>query len=152
LPDPADTRGLLQEQSDTIAETMTGVLAGVEGIDPARRGVTAGEIIERVYRNPPADGADWLPGLRSALDALLPRADARALGYRLRSFRRRVFGGRFLDRVGDGENGVRWAVFTAGEFQQQRPDGGGPPRADDPGDTGDDSRKVDHWRDQMLPD
>jgi hypothetical protein len=42
------------------------------------------------------------------------------LGNRLRSYRRRVFQGRFIDKVGKEHQAVRWAVFPADQFWDRR--------------------------------
>lgn len=83
-------------------------------VDPDGRGVTAAQVIERVYGKPPDPDTD---DLRDALDTLLPRPDGRALGYKLRHHRRRVFGGLYLDHAGGHHgSGTRWAVFTKDRF------------------------------------
>jgi integrase len=107
LPDPGETRGELQERSDTVAESMTGLLIGLEQLDPRRRGLTAADIIDRGYKNPPAGRPAWWYGLRAALDALLPRADARVLGYKLRSFRLLIESPVYIAKYRDGHGVVR---------------------------------------------
>jgi hypothetical protein len=117
LPDPAAGRLELQERSDATAEAMGALLAGWLRLDPHRRGLTAGEVVERVYKRPPDQAEDWHADLRAALDVLLPRPDGRLLGYTLRSHRKRVFKGLFLAHTGGSDrNGTRWAVYPAAEF------------------------------------
>jgi hypothetical protein len=116
LPDPGETRLLLQEQADVAAESMSTLLACLEQIDPQRCGLTAAAIIENA-RNPPISGPDCYGDLRDALEALLGKLDARALGNRLRSYRRRIFQGRFIDQAGTQQRAARWAVFPASDFR-----------------------------------
>jgi hypothetical protein len=118
LPDPAQTRLQLQEQADTSAESMGVILACLQQLDPERRGLTAAEIVHRAFPRDQSTllGQEHLVELRAAVEALVGRADARALGYRFRAFRRRIFRGRFLDKVGEEHQAVRWAVFPATAF------------------------------------
>jgi hypothetical protein len=118
LPDPAETRALLQDRSDVAAGAMAVVVREWHRVDPDGRGVTAAQVVERVYGKPPCPGTE---DLRDALDALLSRPDGRALGYKLRHHRRRVFGGRYLDHAGGHHgSGTRWAVFTKDSFAAGR--------------------------------
>jgi hypothetical protein len=116
LPDPGETRLLLQAQADVAAESMAVVLACWEKLDPERRGLTAAEVIHLLYKQPPESPPDYHADLRDALEALLGRPDARGLGNRLRSYRRRVFQGRFIDQAGTEQRAARWAVYPATEF------------------------------------
>ncbi len=119
MPDPGDTRLLLQEQADVAAENMNVVLACWELLDPERRGLTAAEVIHRLNQASPDDAPDYYADLRDALEALLGKPDARSLGTKLRSYRRRVFGERFLDQTGTQQRAARWAVFPAQEFSHR---------------------------------
>lgn len=116
-PDPGTTRLLLQEQADVAAESMAVVLSCWERLDPDRRGLTAAEVIHRLFKESPPDPPDYFADFRDALEALLGKPDARGLGTRLRSYRRRVFRGRFIDQAGAEQRAARWAVFPAGEFR-----------------------------------
>jgi len=118
LADPGETRLLLQEQSDLAAENMTVLLAGWEQLDPQRRGLTAAEVIDLLYRNPPENAPPFYADMRAALDMLLPRPESRALGNRLRACRRRLFENRFIDHAGEEKRAVRWAVYPAEAFRQ----------------------------------
>jgi hypothetical protein len=122
LPDPAETRLLLQSQSDVTAGSMAALLVGLEGLDPQRHGLTAAEIIDWI-RTAPAPAPEWYAELRDAVEALAGRLDARALGNRLRSYRRRIFGGRYLDHAGTLRRAARWAVYPAGNFAQRQEPG-----------------------------
>jgi hypothetical protein len=119
LPDPAETRLLLQEQSDVAAESMAILLACWEKLDPDRRGLTAGEVLDLLYKHPPESPSDYHTDLKAALETLLGKPDPRGLGNRLRTFRRRVFQGRFFDQAGIEQRAARWAVYPATEFSQR---------------------------------
>jgi hypothetical protein len=116
LPDPGETRLLLQAEADVAAESMGLLLDCWERLDPDRLGLTAAEVIRRVYQEPPNPMPDFYADLRDALEALLGKPDSRGLGIRLRSYRRRVFRGRFIDQAGTKQRAARWAVFPAAEF------------------------------------
>lgn len=109
MPDPGETRIVLQDQADTSAGAMTVLLQSLEGIDPERRGKTAAEIVEL------AKGQDH-PDLRDAVETLAGRLDSRALGNQLRTYRRRIFGDRYLNRAGTNHHAARWTVYRAAEF------------------------------------
>ncbi len=119
LPDPAETRVELLERSDIVAETLRGILIGLERLDPSRHGLTAGEIFDRVFTHPPDVPEEWFQGLRAALEESLSRREPRALGYKLRSFRRRVHSGRFLDTTGEDHGSARWVVRPEAEFRKR---------------------------------
>src|SRR5262249_38551012 len=76
----------------------------------------------RVYKDAASPAPDWLNDLKDALEALLGKCDARGLGNALRSYRRRVFGGRYIDRVGRKHKVARWAVFPAVAFRRRGKD------------------------------
>jgi hypothetical protein len=118
MPDPGETRLLLQEQADLGAESMNVILASWERMDSARRGLTAAEVVQRV-KDPSDNPPDHLVDLRDALEAFLGKLDARLLGNKLRSYRRRIFAGRYIDKVGTEHSAARWAVFPASEFRSR---------------------------------
>jgi hypothetical protein len=115
LPDPGETRLLLQAQADVAAESMAVLLGCLEKLDPERRGLTAAEVIQ-IYKDPDSPPPECHSDLKDALEALLGKPDARGLGTRLRSYRRRVFQGRFIDQAGSEHRAIRWAVYPATEF------------------------------------
>jgi hypothetical protein len=122
LPDPGETRLLLQEQADLAAESMTVILACWERLDPDRRGLTAAEVINLLYKDTPVQPPEFHNDLRDALEALLGKPDSRGLGNKLRSYRRRMFQGRFIDQAGSQHRAARWAVFPAAEFRRRSKD------------------------------
>ena len=112
LPDPGQTRLALQTQADRDAGSLALLMSAMERLDPARRGLTAAELVDAARRSGP-DG----PGasLRAAVDELCGKLDSRALGCRQRHFRRRTVGGRVLDQSGaDRTHAARWVVRPLG--------------------------------------
>jgi hypothetical protein len=112
LPDPGETRLLLRDQSDVLAEGMGMLLECWERMDPDRRGLTAAEVI-RTYKDPPNPTPNWHGNLAAALENTLGRPESRNLGNKLRAVRRRLFGGRFIDRAGHEHRAIRWAVYPS---------------------------------------
>lgn len=110
-PDPAMTRLLLQKNAEPPSENMATLLVLWERMDPERKGLTASEVIEQLYKKPPEDPPDYHADMRAVLDGLLVKTDARCLGNQLRLLCRRNLQGRFIDRVGREHQAVRWAFF-----------------------------------------
>jgi hypothetical protein len=108
---------LLQAQADVAAESMCVLLAGWEQMDSDRRGLTAAEVIHRLFKEQNPNPPDYYADMRDALEALLGKPDARGLGNRLRSYRRRVFQGRYIDFAGTEKRAARWKVFPAEAFR-----------------------------------
>jgi hypothetical protein len=117
LPDPRETCQLLQDTADVPAESMGLLLRCWECMDEGRQGLTAAEVIDRLYKNPPKPAPDWHADMRAAVEALVGKGDSRLLGNKLRSYRRRVFQGRFIDKAGEQRRAACWAVFPAGQFR-----------------------------------
>jgi hypothetical protein len=111
LPDPGATRLLLQEPSDTVAESMALLLACWQTMDPDRRGLTAAAVIDRLYKHPPEPPPEFHAEFKAGLESLLAKPEARLLGNKLRSYRRRVFRGLFIDQAGAQQRAARWAVY-----------------------------------------
>jgi hypothetical protein len=87
-----------------------------ERMDLERRGKTAAEVVQLLYKTPPDPLPNWHSDMKDALEALVSKPDARGLGARLRSYRRRIFQGRFIDQAGTEHRAARWAVFPAAAF------------------------------------
>ncbi|MBN9517923.1 hypothetical protein J0H58_05275, partial [bacterium] len=114
LPDPGETREALQSTADREAAAMAEVIAGLELLDDTGRGLTAAEIVARVkdaereYAAP-----EWKWNLRAGIEELCGKLCSNLLGYKLRSFARRNFGGKVLDKS-EARGGVnRWVVRDA---------------------------------------
>jgi len=118
LPDPGETRQMVQDQSDATAIAMKSLLTAIEMIDPERVGLTAAEIVRRATPSGLAPD-DVTEMLHDALGTLIPKLDGRVLGYKLRHLKRRIFDGRFLDTVAENRAGLRWASFPAHSFRRE---------------------------------
>jgi hypothetical protein len=124
LPDPGETRQGLRDQADMVSESMCLLLACWEQMDPQRHGLTAADVIRRLFEHPPEHLNDevwlqekeWRNDMRSAVETLIGKPDARLLSYKLRDYRRRIFDGRYLDRAGEKDHSARWAVYPAESF------------------------------------
>jgi hypothetical protein len=133
LPDPGETRIQLQDSADTAAESMGLLLNCWEQFDHDHRGMTTSEVIDRLKNSKTREELE--ENCRAAIEGLVGKLDARALGYKLRQYRRRVFQGKFFDRAGTRHQAIRWAVFGSGEFNRVK-DAPHPPHA--PRDEGED--------------
>jgi hypothetical protein len=114
LPDPAQTRQQLQDHADAMAEAMGMLLSAWEQLDRDGYGMTTADLIERVKDHRGTE--PHFAAMRDAIETMVGKLDARALGYKLRSYRRRVFQGRFLDLKTVSSGAKRWAVFPANQF------------------------------------
>jgi hypothetical protein len=81
LPDPGETRQVVQEQADETGRGLRQLLAALELIDPDRRGLTAAEIVGRAYDPDTRDSPEVREMLVAAIEALVSRPDGRKLGY-----------------------------------------------------------------------
>jgi hypothetical protein len=118
MPDPGQNRVQLQDSADWAADAMRGLLDCWEWMDPNRQGLTAAEVIDQLKNppKPPKPVPAWHADMKACIEALAGRTDARALGNKLRAYRRRIFAGRFIDRCGEDHRSVKWAVFSADDF------------------------------------
>ncbi|MGL6074030.1 MAG: hypothetical protein ACRC8S_07705, partial [Fimbriiglobus sp.] len=111
--DPAAARSTL-EQSDSETVLMTTLLAEWPKLDPEGQGISASQIIDRVYGTNRYSNTEII---RETLDELLPKPCSRALGYKLGNYRRTVRGEYFLAHAtGHKGNGTKWVVRPASEF------------------------------------
>ncbi len=76
----------------------------------------AADVIHQLYKEPPTPTPDYHDDLRDALESLLGKPDSRKLGILLRSYRRRIFRGLFIDQNGSENRAVRWVARSATEF------------------------------------
>jgi hypothetical protein len=110
LPDPGETRTNMRKQSDMTSAAMAILVANWETIDTAGTGLTAMQICSILfpkYGNAPTELVD----VAAAIESILTRNTGPALGYKLRHFRRRTFGNRYLDQAGTHAGTVRWSVY-----------------------------------------
>ncbi len=112
LPDPGANRQNLANQSDREAVALRQLIDGWAEIDQADVGVTVTDVISTLTDHP-----DRYAGLRSALLELAPPRDGktlnpRSIGMKLHHLRRRVIGGKFLDRR-NSRQGAKWRVYAS---------------------------------------
>jgi hypothetical protein len=104
------TREELQATADLETEALRDLLQGMAQLDPDGRGLTAADLVAA------AKGVGCAPDLaatlKAAIEQLVGRLDAKALGYRLRAYKRRNVGGLMLVPVSGGHKGAatRWTV------------------------------------------
>jgi hypothetical protein len=122
LPDPGEGRLSLQGSCDEKSEAMRVLIECWQKMDKDRRGITAAAVMHRLcheqHTEPPNDR--YYADMRGAVETLVGKADSRLLGYYLRSYRRRVFDGKFFDHAGAEHKLIRWAVFPAEQFASAR--------------------------------
>jgi hypothetical protein len=125
LPDPGETRVALQNSADSVAESFGVIIECWEKMDPQRQGMTTAQVIDTLKPKGKTSAGNvastssvppWHDDMRDAVEGLIGRLDARLLGNKLRSFRRRVFGQRYFDRAGTAQRAVRWAVCPVSTF------------------------------------
>ena len=118
LSDPCLTRTRLAETSDTTADSLGRLIRAWEAYD-AGDGIVVSELVAPLYpaHREQAPNDDVSVQMRAALEQLAGGVpgkvpSARQLGNKLRSFRRRVIGGAYLDTRTDeyNRNGAVWRV------------------------------------------
>src|SRR5262249_51169876 len=67
LPDPGKTRIVLQQHADTSAESMALLLDCWAQMDARQRGLTAAEVIRRLYKDPSDDPPVYCATMRAAI-------------------------------------------------------------------------------------
>jgi hypothetical protein len=121
LPDPCLTRVRLAESADTTADALGQLIDAWGAIDPHGCGVVVSELLARLYpaemQYQPRD--DDSIAMRAAIENATgcppgKTPSNRQVGNKLKTFRRRVVDGRFLDTDGTKtKHGVRWRVYSA---------------------------------------
>jgi hypothetical protein len=120
LPDPCATRTKLAEQSDTTADALGQLIAAWKSYDFTNAGIVISEMLNRLYAKeyPPRDDAS--NAMRAALENMVGSPPGkvpspRQVGNKLKSFRRRVISGVFLDSNPNEYNrsGAVWRVHNA---------------------------------------
>jgi hypothetical protein len=121
MPDPRRACVSLQDQADVAAVHMETLLDCWQQMDPEGHGLTAAQVIDAIYpkqsqsqSSVPAFHSD----MKAVLDTILAKPDSRSLGNSLRTYKRRVFGERYLDQAGKQKRAVRWAVFPVSGFHR----------------------------------
>jgi hypothetical protein len=119
--DPCNSRKGISATSDSSFDTLRRLMDAFADYDQFNSGVVISAMIARLY---PPDNR-WAPStpeciaMRSALEAMAGTAagkpSVRAVGNRLKSYRRRVIGARFLDIDASGKDraGATWKLFSS---------------------------------------
>ncbi|MFO0839079.1 MAG: hypothetical protein U1D55_11215 [Phycisphaerae bacterium] len=122
LPDPCLTRTRLVEAADTTTDALVQFIAAWEQYDAYAQGFVISDMVNTLYpplrENAPRDDAS--NAMRAAVENLIgcppgKTPTARQLGNRLRRFRRRVIGGKYLGTdEARGGRGMVWRLHAAG--------------------------------------
>jgi hypothetical protein len=124
MPDAGETRIVLQDSADVVAEHFGVILDCWQKMDPQQQGLTAAQVIDVLKPKAKAGSTmtqttpppEWHNDFRDAIEGLLGKLDSRMLGNKLRQYRRRVFGGLYLDHAGKAHQAIRWAIYPASAF------------------------------------
>ena len=125
LPDPCLTRTRLVESADMTTDALGQFVAALGQHDAYAPGFVVSDLVNTLYppqrENVPRDDAS--NAMRAALENLIgcppgKTPTARQVGNRLRRFRRRVIGGKYLDTDdARGGRGMLWRLHVAGGGQ-----------------------------------
>jgi hypothetical protein len=120
LPDPCATRTKLAEQSDTTADALAQLIAAWKAYDFANAGLVISETLNRLYPKEYQPRDEESSAMRAALENMVGSPPGkvpspRQVGNKLKSFRRRVIAGVFLDSNPNEYNrsGAVWRVHNA---------------------------------------
>jgi len=89
-------------------------------MDPGCRGLTVADVIHQLYKELPVNPPGYFAAMRAAIENLVARPEPRFLANKIRTHRRRIFQGRFIDKAGEGEQGTKWVVLDASQFKLAR--------------------------------
>jgi hypothetical protein len=122
LPDPCRTRTRLVELADTTVGGLAQLMQAWHAYDASNEGVVVSDMLAQLYRKdyPPTDAASI--AMRAALENLVGCPPGkiptpRQVGNKVRSFRRRVVEGRYLDSNPNeyNRNGAVWRLSAVKE-------------------------------------
>jgi hypothetical protein len=122
LPDPVGTRMHLKESGDGAAQEIAGLHKIWELVlEKGDSGLTAAQVITILYptqeRNVGGPRYTEFRTARGILEDMLgAKPDAYRLGLKLRTIRRRVYEGRFLDHVSGNRAVARWTLYNADQL------------------------------------
>ena len=119
LPDPGDTRQELAEQSDMEGAALRSLIDGWALIDPEGLGLPVASVLDAIAdcQKRSVTMPAGYDEVRNALVEMCPAKgaglpSARSVGMKLNHLRRRIAGGRYLDRKADC-HGNYWLVRSA---------------------------------------
>jgi hypothetical protein len=108
LDDPGNTRQQLAEQSDREAGILRQLVLGWEEVDELSSGLTVAAALEKLNQYPARYAT-----LRAAVSEMTPPEkppSPRSIGMKMHHLRRRVVGGKRIDRRGDERGTAVWMV------------------------------------------
>lgn len=118
-PDPCSTRRAMAVAGDVLMESLQQLIEAWRVFDPDRRGIVLSELIDQ-FESHPTSPEHPSAVLRMALLNLMGGSgtsglDARKVGNKLRSLRRRVVSGHYLDVDPNGSrrHGALWRLYPA---------------------------------------
>jgi hypothetical protein len=118
LPDPCATRTRMIEMADTTSDALGQLIDAIRQYVPG--GFTVAEVVNQLYPREYPPLGDAAVAMRTALENLAggrsgKPPSSRAIGNRLRSFRRRVVDGAYLDIDSEKKNsaGATWRLYDA---------------------------------------
>lgn len=119
-PDPYLTRAKLAESSDSVGESLAGLLTAWRAFDPLGTGHTTSEILSRCYPRNSATLESAAVTMRAAIEEIVVTRPGmppttRQLGNRLKAFRRRVVGGAYLVTEKNRDDVVIWRLKLVGD-------------------------------------
>jgi len=119
LPDPCRTRTRLAESADTTADALGQLVHAFKMYDTANEGIVFSDLLSKLYRKDFQPNDEASVTMRAALENLAgcPPGKApgpRQVGNKIRSFRRRVVGGFYLDTNPNEyhRNGAVWRLHA----------------------------------------
>ncbi len=119
LPDPADAREQIRSSSDALRGGMECLIRRWGALMPPNTGLSAGEIISRVYPDKSGIAPSHLSAVAESIEAMIPRPNSVALGKELMKYReRRVTLGKemrcvYLDCVSKRAGTSKWAIYDS---------------------------------------
>lgn len=118
MPDPRDCCMEIRATMDITNSSLAELLRWWEAIDPDNAGLTTSEFMKRITDDFSTDCHE----ARELVEGLLHgKPTAANLGYKLRTIRRRILGGRYIDMAEKtGHHASRWIVRQADSISQQR--------------------------------
>jgi hypothetical protein len=120
LPDPCKTRTRLVEFSDTTSDAIGQLIHAWQAYDPGGRGLVVSDLLAVIYRRDFQPSDDASVAMRAAIENFVgcppgKVPNARQVGNKLRTARRRVIAGFMLDANPHDQcrNGAVWKVQAA---------------------------------------
>ncbi len=111
LPDPYKARDEVRSSADATRGAIETIIEQWENLSPPAKGLTCGKILAQVFPEKPATTPHWLSDIAEAIESLMPRPNAAALGRHFLAYReRRVENQRYLDFVSKRSNTTYWCV------------------------------------------